>query len=152
MTFQSKKRKANEKKEKTEKKKAKDPMYVLMSIRPEYAHAIVDGRKRVEFRKGGNTRIKRIYIYSTAPDQTVLGYADVKAVEVHKKKDAWEKYGDVGCIDKKKFSEYYRWADEAVVFVLGDVTVYDKPKQLSEFGVARPPQMYMRLKEKNIPD
>lgn len=129
----------------------REEMYVLMSIRPEYAHAIIDGRKRVEFRKAGNRNIRRIYIYSTAPDQEVLGYAEVKAVEVHKKEAAWQKYKDAGCIEKKKFDEYYRLAQKAVVFVLGDVTVYNQPKKLSDFNIARAPQMYMILKEENLP-
>lgn len=47
---------------------------ILLSIKPEYAHKILEGTKKYEFRKHlPKKKIEKIIIYSTAPDGSVIG-------------------------------------------------------------------------------
>jgi len=58
--------------------KNKTKHVIALAINPVYAHAILSGKKTVEFRRNGvPTAIKNIVIYSTKPDQKLLGYCDV---------------------------------------------------------------------------
>lgn len=50
----------------------------LISIRPRYAHAILDGRKTVEFRKRRLAEdVTHVVIYSTRPDRAVIGFFEL---------------------------------------------------------------------------
>ncbi|HET6989695.1 MAG TPA: ASCH domain-containing protein, partial [Bacteroidia bacterium] len=50
-------------------------MNVLLSIKPKYAKAIIDGKKKVEFRKlPFKLNVNKVYIYSSAPEQKIIGY------------------------------------------------------------------------------
>ena len=54
----------------------------LMSIHPRYAHAILEGRKTVEFRKRPLAEdVTHVVIYSTVPDRAVIGYFTVDGQE-----------------------------------------------------------------------
>ncbi len=49
-------------------------MDVLLSIKPKFAEAIIDGRKRYEFRKSKFAKkdINRVYIYSIYPVKKIV--------------------------------------------------------------------------------
>lgn len=50
-------------------------MDVLLSIKPRFAEAILDGRKKYEFRKNkfSEKDINCVYIYSTSPIRKIVG-------------------------------------------------------------------------------
>ncbi len=83
-------------------------MNALLSIKPIYAHSILSGKKKVEFRKASFKRdVRKIYIYSSAPDKRIIGYFLVKEIVSDKPKNLWNKYNEVGSISKKDFFNYY---------------------------------------------
>ncbi len=83
-------------------------MNVILSIKPHYAHSILSGKKKVEFRKAKfKSEVKKIYIYSSAPDQRIIGYFLVKEILSDKPANLWNKYNEVGSISKEDFFEYY---------------------------------------------
>ena len=83
-------------------------MNAILSIKPIYAHAILNRKKKVEFRKQSFKRdIEKVYIYSSAPDQKILGYFTIQEIVSDTPQSLWKKFGHVGSIDKDSFFQYY---------------------------------------------
>lgn len=119
----------------------------LMSIRPQFANAILDGTKTVEFRKrrlAGD--VSRVVIYITSPVQAVVGEFTVADQVVASPQALWRRYWRVAGIDRASFFKYFDGTTDAVGILIDTVVEYEEPQSLGEFepGV-RPPQSFMYL-------
>ena len=86
----------------------------LMAIHPEYAEAILDGRKTVEFRKRPlASDIHSVLIYATSPVKKIVGHFFVEEIVSANPREVWRRYGDLGCIDASNFDLYFASADTA---------------------------------------
>jgi len=121
-----------------------DLSVVLLPIRPRYASFIMDGRKKVEFRKTVfSSHPEFVVVYASSPVQRVLGYFRVSAVEVASVDSLWEDYAHVGCIGRDDFAAYYGDRDTGVVLRIGEVVALSEPMALADLGLnPRPPQSY----------
>lgn len=109
----------------------------LMAIHPRFAEAILDGRKRVEFRKRRPAPdIRRVYIYATAPVSAVVGAFEIADVTVGEPRTIWEAFGAVGVIDRDDFDLYYASSGEAVAIGVESAIRFDEPVPLSSFEPA----------------
>ena len=117
---------------------------VLMPIQPQYANPIIEGRKKVEFRKTKfRTPPSHVVIYASSPISCVVGYFEVTHVEIARVDALWEKYSTVGCIGEDDFVAYYGERDEGVVLGVGEVVVLAEPIPLEDLGLSsRPPQSF----------
>lgn len=74
---------------------------VLLSIKPQYARLIIDGSKRVEFRK---TRFSRTptqaIVYAGSPVMRVLGHVEVAEVRVDSPEALWSRYADATALER----------------------------------------------------
>ena len=115
-----------------------------MPIQPQYANPIIEGRKKVEFRKTKfRTPPSHVVIYASSPVSCVVGYFEVTHVETARVDALWEKYSAVGCIGEDDFVAYYGGRDEGVVLGVGEVVVLAEPIPLEELGLSsRPPQSF----------
>lgn len=116
---------------------------MLLSIKPEYVEKILSGKKKYEFRKFHcRPDIDTIIIYSTSPVKQVV--AEVKMIGVLEGDVAeiWQKTKEAAGITKTAFSAYYRGREVATAYQLGEVTIYDKPKELSDYGLTYVPQSF----------
>ena len=57
----------------------------------------------------------------------------------------WQRTEDGAGISREFFDRYYEGRNTAVAFELGDVTEYDEPRDISEYGVSSPPQSFVYL-------
>lgn len=114
----------------------------LMSIRPQFAASILDGSKRVEFRKRPLAAdIGTVVIYATKPVGAVLGEFVVDEQAVGKPEELWARFADVAGIDRDGFFNYYDGSARAVGIVIGRVDRYDQPRPLGAVDPgARPPR------------
>lgn len=121
----------------------------LMSIRPEFAHAILAGTKTVEFRKRPVAKdVTHILVYATLPVGSVLGWFSVKDQSTKSPKDLWKQFGRVGGIAKERFLAYYGQRDLGTGIMVGDVGLFADPLSLNELGqITRPPQSFQYLTE-----
>ena len=120
---------------------------VLMSINPIHAEKILAGTKKYEFRKVQcKKRIDAIVIYVTAPIIKVLGEVEVKEVIEDTPQTVWEKSKTAAGIDLSFFNRYYQGRNKAVAYELGDITLFTKPKNLSDYGLKVAPQSYAYVK------
>ena len=119
---------------------------ILLSIKPIYVEKILNKTKRFEFRtKAAKQDVNKIIIYETMPTKKVVAEAEIKEVLKMKPEDLWEytkKYA--GC-SKEYFDLYFKNRDVAYAYVLGNITIYDKAKDLSKFGVKAAPQSFVYL-------
>ena len=119
---------------------------VLMSIHPRYAHAILDGRKTIEFRKRPlASDVSHVVVYSTVPDQKILGYFEIdKQVELSPSA-LWERYGAQGVIEKDLFFSYYEGRESATGILVKRVFRCEQPRALRDIDVKTAPQSFQYL-------
>lgn len=119
---------------------------MLLSINPEHVKNIMSGKKKVEYRRVRCKRnIDAIIIYSTSPEKKIIGEVEVKNIIEGTLEEIWNLTKDIGCISYDFFKKYYFGKNEAVVYELGELELYSKPKELSEYGIKRAPQSYMYI-------
>lgn len=125
---------------------------LLLSIRPRFAHRILEGKKTVEVRKRFSKRWvgHRIAIYSSSPERAVVGEADIEMVEIDSPECIWERYGQqIGC-DLGEYLAYCKDKDEVVAIGLGNISRCVTPLEMSLLDTMfensmRPPQSYFLL-------
>lgn len=79
-----------------------------MSVHPQYAEAIMDGRKKVEFRKRPLADdVSLVWVYATAPVQRIVGCFAAGPSVTAEPSALWRRFRRVGCIDRIDFDRYY---------------------------------------------
>jgi len=126
---------------------------ILLSIHPQHAEAILDGRKTIEVRKVMPVRIwprEKIYLYATSPIKSVVGevrldcfityYSDLN---FNKNKYILNK----ACITEEEFNSYMGSREEVVLWCLVNPVRFKEPINLDRFKIKHPPQSFRYLKE-----
>ncbi|WP_255606085.1 ASCH domain-containing protein [Mycolicibacterium xanthum] len=115
-----------------------------MSVHPRFAEAIMDGRKKVEFRKRPLADdVTVVWVYATTPIQRIIGYFEIDAVHAAKPADLWRQFAAVGCIDRVDFDRYYAGATTGAGIAIRKAVRLDVPAPIADLlpsGV--PPQSY----------
>lgn len=129
---------------------------VLLSVKPRYADAILQGAKTIEVRRRPiNAKSdSTILIYSSSPVKSVVGKAQLRRVIVADVELAWKKYSRQLGLTKTEFETYLEGCAAAYLLVLDDVCQLSEPiglQTLREFGPFHPPQSYRYVNE-NDPD
>jgi predicted transcriptional regulator len=120
-------------------------MNVLLSIKPKYANAILSGEKQVEFRKlTFKKEIERVYIYSSAPEQKIIGYFTIEDIISDTPKELWRKFNSVGSITQEDFFDYFANKEIGYSIKIKNVNRFRKSKDPKTiFKNFVPPQSYM---------
>jgi predicted transcriptional regulator len=115
-----------------------------MSIHPQYAQGILDGTKKVEFRKrpiAGD--VTHVIVYATAPVSAVVGAFTVKAQHTQNPRTLWRRFRDVAGIAWTDFIAYYAGRTAGTGIAVGQVLQAPEPMCLrSRLGIDRPPQSF----------
>jgi predicted transcriptional regulator len=116
---------------------------VLMSVRPVYADAILDGTKTVELRRrrpsfGIGTQV---LVYSSSPHQELRGTFDVAGLISDDPDSLWKQVGARAGIDRATFDAYFSDCTEAHAIEI------ENPRRIkpARLGI-RPPQSYLFLR------
>ncbi len=119
---------------------------IMLSIHPRFAHLIMSGEKRFEFRtRVARTAISRIVVYATFPECRVIGEVSVKDVLCNTPESIWEHTAEAAGINQVAFFDYFQNRDKAYAYSLHSPLKYAVPKELSDFGIALPPQSFVYL-------
>lgn len=119
---------------------------MLLSIKPRYAKVILEGKKRYEFRKNKpKTSVTRIILYASSPQQQVVGEATIDEILEGSLEEIWSITKESAGITKTFYSSYYAGRGTAIAYKLSEITTYDTPKHLSDFGLMRAPQSFTYL-------
>ena len=113
------------------------PVIALLSIKPQYANAILDGQKKVEFRKRGFARVvTHIVIYATAPIGRIVGWFKVGKTEEKSPAGLWRSFSKVGGITEKDFNAYYKNTALGVAIGVSNPRRLPKPVAISRVGAS----------------
>jgi predicted transcriptional regulator len=118
---------------------------LLLSIKPKFANAILDGTKRFEFRRALFRRkdVERVIIYASSPEQKVLGEFLIDDVLSLAPASLWRRTHAHAGIDKRYFDRYFAGRQKAHAIKIKSVVRYQHPLDLKrDFGVTRPPQSF----------
>ena len=119
---------------------------MLLSIKPQYAKVILEGKKQYEFRKSKpKNGVNRIIFYASSPQKQVVGEAAIDKILEGTPKEIWEIAKATAGITKKFYLSYYAGKDKAIAYKLKDVEIYETPKALSDYGIHQAPQSFMYI-------
>jgi predicted transcriptional regulator len=119
----------------------------LLSIRPPFADAILEGRKRVEFRRSRfGQQVSRVVVYATRPVSAVVAVFSVGCITEGAPSSLWRQFHEVGGIDRVAFDNYYEGARHAFAIGIENVSALPEalPLETLRSGL-KPPQSYCYL-------
>ncbi len=124
---------------------------LLMSLRPEYAEPILQGRKTIELRRKFSKKYEgaTIVFYITRPVQQFMFTATIAQVDHTQKKRLWNMYQQECGISQTAFDQYFSGIDHGYAIRLSNVRLV--PNQLflehakKVCPKLRPPQSFQRL-------
>jgi predicted transcriptional regulator/DNA-binding XRE family transcriptional regulator len=125
---------------------------VVLSIKPQYSSLIMEGRKTVELRRRFPTKIPRgtlAFIYSTTPDQALVGTARIRRIIKKPIGTIWTEYSQTACIDKFAFDNYFMGLKEGYVLQFENARSLRRPVGLQELRQRfnfEPPQSFLYAK------
>ena len=119
----------------------------LISVKPKYVKEILDGKKKYEYRKRiFKENIDKVYIYSSSPQQRIVGYFEFCGYLSSIPRDIWEKTKDFSGISKEEYDKYFRNSNIAYAIIIKKFKIFDNainPKEY--FSKFNPPQSYIYL-------
>lgn len=124
------------------------PTSVLLSIKPEFANAILDGAKTFELRRKvfRNEGVRRIVIYASSPTCRVVGEFVVEDILAHEPERLWSLISDGAGVGRAFFDEYFRGRSIGFALKVGNPRRWSRPRILEEYcGLERPPQSFCYL-------
>ncbi len=104
-------------------------MNVLLSIKPKYVEAIMNGEKRYEFRKTifRNKNTKRVYIYASAPVKKIVGSFLIGNIIEDEPERLWEEFNKFSGISDVEFFNYFNGKDRGFAIEIETVEEFDTP-------------------------
>ena len=129
-----------------------DERPLLMSLRPRFAQAILDGSKTVELRR---TRVSAqpgttIIIYASAPIMSVVGLARLISVHTDTPARLWRRHRKNLALSLAEFDNYLAGAEAGTCLTLDSPQRLHTPYELAwlrDYAAFRPPQSYRYLAE-----
>lgn len=143
---------------------------VMISIQPKWCELIASGSKTIEIRKSRPSIFKpfRCYVYCTKTYDKSYKYLGINREEYFIGHNCGKVIGEFICNDFEEFFVYangsvknydFHKLDKSMLSMddiykyigaekrgyawnISELKIYDKPKQVSEFGMKRPPQSW----------
>lgn len=112
----------------------------------DYANKIFDGQKHYEYRKRiPKKEVSKIVVYSSAPEQAVIGEIEVIKTLKMKPTPLWNSTKANAGISRSKYRKYFSGCTMAYAFVIGSFEKYPTSKSLADFNIQSAPQSFVYL-------
>ncbi|EGQ8447183.1 ASCH domain-containing protein [Vibrio alginolyticus] len=124
---------------------------IILSIKPDFTNQILLGNKTIELRKKIGKNFSNgsvIYIYSSSPQQAIVGKVILTKVELHDVETIALNYSREACVNESYIRDYYNQHDKGYLLLISSVTPFSKPLPLSKlkkYGF-NPPQSFCYAK------
>lgn len=122
---------------------------VILSIKPKYVEKILSGTKTIELRRCIwnlkdilSNNIERIYIYSSSPTKKVVGEINKFIVNKVPAYIVIKHHLTNLCLTKQEANEYSKGKENMFLIHIHELIIYEKPKELKDFGITRAPQNF----------
>lgn len=128
---------------------------LLMSLRPEFAELILQGRKTVEFRRKFSKKYEgaTIVFYITRPVQQFMFTATITQVDHSQKKRLWNMSQQECGISQAAFDQYFSGIDYGYAIHLSNIKLVPNQLVLEHAKKVcpqlRPPQSFQRIEPKS---
>lgn len=107
---------------------------VLLSVRPRFASALLDGSKTVEVRR------RRAHIadgtvcllYASAPTCALVGALRVATTDIGSAETLWSRYGDATGLTREEYERYLDGAAQPCAIVVAATALFPQPVRLPE--------------------
>lgn len=121
----------------------------MLSIKPGYAQAILDGNKKFEFRRGKiKKNIELILIYASSPLKAFVGFAEVDRIISDSPLKLWKLAGAYGGISRKDFMNYFKGKENGYAIKLKAIHKFRTSVSPHEIiDGFRPPQSFMYISD-----
>ena len=122
------------------------PTRALLSVKPNFAEAIIRGKKKYEFRRSIFARpVDVVLVYATVPVKRIVAEFDVCSVISETLPTLWKRTQKFAGINSEYFCEYFTGKNIGHAIKIGNVRPYKIPFcPIEEFGI-RPPQSFVYL-------
>lgn len=121
------------------------PTRILLSVKPQFAEAILEGRKTFEFRRALFRRrdIDTVVLYASHPTRKILGEFTIEDVLSLEIEALWTATQHGGAIDRAYFDSYFEGRSDGYAIKIGNPCRYEVPLCLrTDFGITAPPQSF----------
>lgn len=129
-------------------------MNVILPIKPKFVKEIISGQKKYEFRKitfKSKRKIDRVYIYSSSPEQKIVGSFKLGKIIEDTPKALWENFKEFAGIDERDFFNYFGDHEKGFAIEIKDLEVFEEPiDPYEELDSFIPPQNFYYL-PKDLP-
>ena len=121
---------------------------LVLSIRPRFAEAILEGRKTIEVRRQRpNVQPGTLgLVYSSSPMRAVVGFFGVGKIFSGTPEELWSAARGGACISKQDFDSYFAGADFGHAIGVASAYRFDSPIELSHLRLiwpgCRPPRSF----------
>ncbi|STP13099.1 bacteriophage protein [Helicobacter mustelae] len=103
-------------------------MKVLLSIKPEFAKAIFNGKKKFEYRKVlFKKEVKTIQVYVTRPVGKIIGEFEIEEIIEGNPAEVWEKTKRHSGIKKSFYMQYFQDKQVAYAIKIKNINKYKEP-------------------------
>jgi len=104
-------------------------MDVILSIKPKYVRAIIEGDKRYEFRKAifRNRSVNRVFIYSSAPVQRIVALFEISTILEDHPAALWDMVRDHAGINDAEFFSYFAGKSRGYAIGISNLQEFDEP-------------------------
>lgn len=129
--------------------------FAVISIKPQYVEAIVEGQKVYELRrrKPHLDRGDLLFIYETSPCKKVTALVELDKIIDDSLDNLWEKVGERSAVNYDTFTDYFKGCKNGYALQLKNVKTYSNPLSLDELRMYAPdytpPQFFHYLDEQH---
>ena len=103
-------------------------MNAILSIKPKYANAILEGDKRYEFRKASFRRdVREVFVYATKPIGKIVCKFYVGEIIEDKPEKLWKNYRDLSGLTEEEFFTYFSGMRKGVAIEIEGVERFKEP-------------------------
>jgi predicted transcriptional regulator len=124
------------------------PKRVLLSVKPQFAEAILAGNKTFEFRRAlfRSADVTTVVLYASSPTCKVVGEFTIDEVLTLALNDLWKTTREGGGIARSYFDEYFEGRSTGHALKVKRTRRYRAPLCLrKDFGISHPPQSFRYL-------
>ena len=118
---------------------------ILLSIRPNYVQAIIDGQKKYEFRRSifRQKDVDRVYMYSSSPVKKIVGSFDISDIVEGSPQDLWSRFARWSGMNAENFFHYFSGKSRGFAIGIDRVNVFSNPVDpRAHFEGFVPPQSF----------
>lgn len=129
---------------------------ILISLRPAYTQAILEGRKTVELRRRKVHAAvgTRVWLYSKTPTARIEGVARIKLVHEGGLADIWSAYSNKVGLSKGEFEDYFKGCRKGCAIILVEarpiIPAVDLNTVRGRLDGFHPPQFFKRLNSREV--